>query len=84
MNDKNNLSQYVTIDAPFRFEAYVMNYLRALAQQPIYGGEHTLTTPLHLLVRESHILLRKQQVISKLEDMLICKNEEAFERIKKQ
>jgi hypothetical protein len=82
MNEPFFLSKLMHSDALFADEAYVMCYLRALAEQPIYGGDHPLNVQFHLLPSEAFIQLRRPNELVKLEKLVNCRKEEVFERLR--
>lgn len=82
MNNYSDLTKFVNSNSALLFEAYVMNYLKALAQQPIYGSTHPLNLQLHIIPTDAPILLRDPHEIQKLEKILNCDAKETFERLR--
>ncbi len=82
MSDQYSLSKFATANTFFPYESYVMCYLRALSQQPTYGGDHPLNIQLHLTPADAYFLMRSPNEVSKLEKLLNCKREEVFERLR--
>lgn len=82
MNNYYDLTKFVNSNTTLLFESYVLNYLKALARQPIYGGTHPLNVQLHIIPSEAPVLLRDPQEIQKLESILNCDRKEVFERLR--